>query len=200
MRSMKYLTAIAAVGLSIATVGCAKKETPAKETPAPVAVEVPMAEGQGEEVVRARAEMEMGVDRVSAGSVMFEKEAGGVRVTAHIVGAPPGTHGLHIHDVGDCSADDFTSAGGHFNPTGDPHGGPDDAVRHAGDLGNIVIGEDGSGHLELVSAMINLGGGDDSAIGRGVILHANADDLVSQPTGAAGARIACGVVVPVEGA
>ncbi len=129
-----------------------------------------------------------------AGQVMFTEGDGEVSIIAHITGAPPGTHGFHIHDVGDCSAADFKSAGGHFNPSDMPHGAPTDMERHAGDLGNVEVGEDGRAGHESMSSMITVAGGPGSVVGRGVILHEKADDLVSQPTGAAGSRLACGVV------
>lgn len=186
---------LGAAVVSIAVSGCAKQEKIA-ETPAPDAESV--AEAAPETVARAQAELEQGSEREPAGMVMFTQDGDQVKIVAHLVGVPPGTHGLHIHELGDCSADDFTSAGGHFNPTDAPHGGPDDDERHAGDLGNIVIGSDGSGHLELTSDMLSVDEGVNGVIGRGVILHAKEDDLVSQPTGAAGARLACGVVVSSE--
>ncbi len=80
-----------------------------------------------------------------------------------------------------------------------PHGGPIDMERHAGDLGNVEVAADGSAHLEMSSSMITVAAGPSSVVGRGVILHEKADDLVSQPTGAAGARLACGVVELVAG-
>lgn len=134
-----------------------------------------------------------------SGTVTFSESEGSVQIVAHIEGAPVGPHGFHIHEVGDCSAADFTSAGGHFNPEGVDHAGPGDAVRHAGDLGNVVIGEDGMAHHELTSDLITLGEGENSVMGRAVILHQDADDLTSQPTGAAGARIACGVIAAADG-
>jgi len=195
-----YLVALV-VTLSVAAAGCAKKEQAeaADNDTAPTPAEAPSAAADAGEVASAVARLELGADRVDAGMIMFSQESDGVKIVAHIVGAPPGTHGLHIHEIGDCSSDDFKSAGGHFNPTAAAHGAPEDAERHAGDLGNIEIGDDGSGHLELMSDMLSLGEGENSVIGRGVILHAKADDLVSQPTGAAGARLACGVVVAEEG-
>ncbi len=135
-----------------------------------------------------------------SGTVTFSESEGSVQIVAHIEGAPVGTHGFHIHEVGDCSASDFTSAGGHFNPAAVDHAGPDDAVRHAGDLGNVVVGEDGTAHHELTSDLITLGEGEHSVMGRAVILHQDADDLTSQPTGAAGARIGCGVIRADDGA
>lgn len=188
---------VLAVALTMSSVvGCAKKEAPVPEAAEPVVVQEASV-GADEAATRAQAKLELGADRVDAGAVLFELGADGVRITAHIVGAPPGVHGLHVHELGDCSAEDFTSAGGHFNPTDAPHGSPEDAERHAGDLGNIVIGADGSGHLELVSTMLSIDEGDNAVVGRGVILHAKEDDLKSQPTGAAGARLACGVVLPI---
>jgi len=136
------------------------------------------------------------------GEVTFSPApAGGVEISATISGLDAaGDHGLHIHETGDCSAADFKSAGGHFNPTGVVHGGPNDAEHHAGDLGNITIGEDGSGELHFVSSMLSLDPSSPNAVyARGVILHAKSDDLTSQPTGAAGARLACGVIEPAGG-
>jgi Cu-Zn family superoxide dismutase len=128
--------------------------------------------------------------------VTFTQTGEGVVVAAHVSGVAPGLHGIHLHEKGDCSAEDFTSTGGHFNPTGDPHGGPNDSIRHAGDFGNIEVGADGSGHLELLTDMLTVEPtAETTAIGRAVILHEGEDDLESQPTGAAGARLACGTVV-----
>ncbi len=142
----------------------------------------------------AMAEFEPRGDQILIGSVTFSQTGDTVTITARVEGATPGKHGLHLHELGDCSAEDFTSTGGHFNPTDAPHGGPDDDVRHAGDFGNIEVGEDFIGQLELTSDMITVAEGPNSVVGRAVILHEGEDDLKSQPTGAAGGRIACGVV------
>lgn len=129
------------------------------------------------------------------GTVTFTESDGSVKIVAEVSGVPSaGEHGFHIHETGDCSAPDFTSAGGHFDPTGAPHGAPTDDVHHAGDLGNIEIAADGTGRLERSSEMITLGDGPSSVLGKAVILHEKADDLVSQPTGDAGGRIACAVI------
>jgi Cu-Zn family superoxide dismutase len=109
------------------------------------------------------------------------------------MGLKKGKHGFHIHEFGDCSAPDGTSAGGHFNPEGKMHGAPVDMSRHAGDMGNIEADESGKAHLEYIDPMMSLTG-DHSIIGRSVILHQNEDDLKTQPTGNAGPRIACGVI------
>lgn len=127
------------------------------------------------------------------GTVAFTPAPGGVRVVADITGLTPGAHGFHVHDKGDCSAPDATSAGGHFNPGNAPHGAPDAEKHHAGDLGNITAGEDGKAHLDQVFPFLSLAG-PESIVGRGFIVHGGKDDLTTQPTGNAGARVACGVI------
>ena len=126
------------------------------------------------------------------GTVEFTQEAGGVRVVANLTGLTEGDHGFHIHEKGDCSAADGTSAGGHFNPEGTAHGAPDAAERHVGDLGNITADASGQATYNLLDTHLELNG-DNNIIGLAVIVHALPDDF-SQPTGAAGARVGCGVI------
>jgi Cu-Zn family superoxide dismutase len=127
------------------------------------------------------------------GTVTFTREKEGIRVVAEIEGLSPGDHGFHVHEYGDCSSPDAESAGGHFNPTGKPHGGPKDKDRHVGDMGNIAANAEGKGRLELVDRHISFTGAA-SIIGRAMVVHAKPDDLKSQPTGDAGSRLACGVI------
>ena len=127
------------------------------------------------------------------GTVTFEAVPDGVRITAQLEGLPAGDHGFHIHELGDCSAADGTSAGGHFNPGGVPHAGPDGTPRHMGDLGNITADAAGTATYDRTDRLVRLDG-PDAVVGRGVIVHAAADDLATQPTGNAGARLACGVI------
>jgi Cu-Zn family superoxide dismutase len=127
------------------------------------------------------------------GIVKFTEVAGGVEVVADIDGLTPGRHGFHIHEFGDCSALDATSAGGHFNPLDMEHGAPTDEQRHLGDLGNITADNEGHAHFEWTDGMLALNG-PNSIIGRAVIVHAGEDDLQTQPTGNAGPRVACGVI------
>lgn len=177
------------VGVPLLVVGCAKKE----EAPAPApVVEQPAAAPpmMAIAVLQPRGELTLN------GTVSFTQVGDTVTIAAHVEGVAPGKHGFHLHELGDCSAEDFTSTGGHFNPTDAPHGGPADRVRHAGDFGNIEVGEDGTGHVELTSDMITVADGPNTVVGRAIILHEGEDDLESQPTGAAGGRIACGVVAP----
>ena len=134
------------------------------------------------------------------GKVTFTEMGDHVMIVAEVEGASSGLHGFPVHEKGDCSAADFTSAGGHFNPTGFDHGATGKDPHHAGDFGNLTVGDDGHGRLELHAMGLTVGEGPGSVVGRAVILHEKADDLTSQPTGAAGARIACGVVeeMPAE--
>ncbi len=127
------------------------------------------------------------------GIVTFTKVKDGVKVIADIEGLKPGKHGFHIHEYGDCSAPDGTSAGGHFNPDGVKHGGPMDKVRHVGDMGNITADANGKAHFEWTDNLLTFRG-PHSIIGRGLIVHEGTDDLHSQPTGDAGARAGCGVI------
>lgn len=127
------------------------------------------------------------------GTVTFTKTGDAIKIVADFTGLTPGKHGFHIHEFGDCSAPDGTAAGGHFNPTNNPHAGHDAEARHAGDLGNIEADASGKARLELTDKMMTMSG-EKSIIGRGFIVHEKADDLKSQPTGDAGGRVACGVI------
>lgn len=129
----------------------------------------------------------------TTGTVTFIEEKGGIRVIADIRNLSSGKHGFHVHEKGDCSAPDGTSAGGHFNPHDVHHAGPDADKRHVGDLGNLETTDAMSAMYERFDTMLSFDG-ENSILGKAVIIHAGEDDLESQPTGAAGARIACGVI------
>lgn len=128
------------------------------------------------------------------GNVTFTQTDNGVRVQAMVSGLDAESlHGFHIHQYGDCRASDGTSAGGHYNPEDNPHASPTDEVRHVGDLGNLPTNEEGVAEVDFTDSYISLNG-PNSILGRGVIVHAGEDDFESQPTGAAGARLGCGVI------
>ena len=127
------------------------------------------------------------------GKVTFTQTDAGILIVADVEGLSEGKHGFHIHEFGDISKSDGTSAGGHFNPDHKDHAGPEDEVRHAGDFGNIVADANGNAHYERVDSLISFKG-INNIIGRAIIVHANEDDLVSQPTGDAGGRVAQGVI------
>ena len=127
------------------------------------------------------------------GTVTFAAEPDGMRIAVSLTGLTPGDHGFHIHQRGDCSAPDGTSAGGHYDPFDAPHGAPDSETRHVGDLGNLTADARGAVTAELLDPLVALNGAA-SVIGRAVIVHAQPDDFTTQPTGAAGPRQACGVI------
>lgn len=136
-----------------------------------------------------------------AGEVHFTLlPEGEVRIDVALTGLTPGAHGMHIHEWGDCSAPDGTSAGGHFNPDGVEHGAHDAEVRHAGDLGNVEADANGVATLSRVmdTAFFSLSGGQYDVRGRAVIIHEKADDF-GQPLGNAGGRIGCGIVQAATG-
>lgn len=131
------------------------------------------------------------------GTVTFEQTPNGLLVRGDFRNLPPGTHALHIHTTGACVAPEFTSAGGHFNPFNRQHGMRNQNGPHAGDLPNVEIGTDGTGHAEVLATYASLNEGPGNILdsdGSAVVVHASADDHRSDPAGNAGARIACGVV------
>lgn len=129
------------------------------------------------------------------GVVRFTQESKGVRVVADIEGlAPTSKHGFHIHDFGDCSAPDATSAGSHYDAAGTMHHGmPTDAMKHTGDMGNIEADANGKAHYEITLDGVTINGAQAPILGRAVIVHAKPDDF-GQPVGNAGGRIGCGVI------
>src|SRR5690606_9351713 len=144
----------------------------------------------------AEAELAPTAGSAAHGTVEFTAaEGGGVEIVARIEGMPPGTYGIHIHEVGDCSASDASSAGDHFSPSDDPHGGPYDPAheRHAGDLGNITVDASGEGRKALTVDELRLDG-EYGVVGKAVIVHDGEDDLTSQPPGESGDPVACGVI------
>jgi len=152
-----------------------------------------MLSARADSVTKAVAVLSPTKSNSVSGVVTFTKVEGGVKIVADVTGLTPGSHGFHIHEFGDCSAADGASAGGHFNPHHMQHGAPDSEMRHAGDFGNLEADATGKAHYERVDTVISLEGAD-SIIGHAVIVHAKADDLKTQPTGNAGARVACGVI------
>lgn len=151
-----------------------------------------MKEEVTEETVRFMMEpkSESGVE----GEVTFTEKDGKVAMHAEFSGLTPGEHAIHIHEKADCSADDGTSAGGHWNPTSAPHGqwGSGEGF-HRGDIGNFTAGEDGTASVDFETDLWCLGCDDPNRniLGKAVIVHQGADDFTSQPSGAAGARVSC---------
>jgi Cu-Zn family superoxide dismutase len=149
-----------------------------------------------EEGTVATAKLESKSNSKVWGNVSFREVGGKVTVRADVRGLPPsGQFGFHVHEKGDCSAPDAMSAGGHFNPGGKPHGHPDKSQdRHAGDMPNLRSDAEGNTTYAFETALLSVGPGPNSVVGRAVVVHASPDDYSSQPAGNAGARIACGLI------
>jgi Cu-Zn family superoxide dismutase len=124
------------------------------------------------------------------GFLRLTQRDGYVEVKGKVRGLKPGEHGFHVHMYGDLSTKDGMAAGGHYNPGGHKHGGPNSPDHHAGDLGNIKAGEDGVAEVDTKAEGVSLS----SLLGRSIVVHGAADDLTSQPSGNAGPRVAVGVI------
>jgi len=147
------------------------------------------------ESLRATAQLQPTKGNKTFGEATFEQVGNKVRVVVFVQGLKPGQeHGLHIHEAGDCSSGDGMSTKGHFNPFGKPHAHYGSAERHAGDLPPLKANKSGRANVQIDLDIITVTPGPASIIGRGLIVHADPDDYKTQPTGNAGARIACGVI------
>lgn len=165
------------LGVAAVLAGCAS--TPADKGPL-----------SGEAVLKDKAGTQVGV-------ATLIQTPDGVRIAVTAYRMPPGTHGLHVHAVGLCEPPEFTSAGAHFNPGSKQHGRLNPAGAHAGDLPNLVVAASGEGGIDVTTKAFTLAGGTISLFGEkgtSLVVHANADDEKTDPTGNSGARIACGVI------
>jgi Cu-Zn family superoxide dismutase len=173
-RSIMKKHALAIVGL-VALSGCAMMR------PVPIAV----------------ADVQPTQGNTARGTVTFVERMGKIVADVELQGLTPGKHGIHIHEKGDCSAPDAMSAGGHYNPTNEPHGAPDAAKHHGGDFGNVTADASGNVSQKITIDTWRLGMGktaQNTIGGHALVVHADADDLSSQPAGNSGKRIACGVI------
>ena len=171
---MRTITLAAVAAISLA--GCARE----MDTGTPVA---------GGRTAIAPLRTATGAD---AGRATATEVAGGVRFTADVSALPAGTHGIHVHTTGRCDAPDFTTAGPHWNPTTTKHGTMNPAGPHKGDLPNLILGADGRGTVAATIPGATMDGLLD-ADGAAMLVHAAADDLMTDPSGNSGGRIACGV-------
>ena len=149
----------------------------------------------------ATAQLQPTKDSTVAGTINFSLVDGQLRASGDITGLKPDSeHGFHIHEKGDCSAPDGSSAGGHFNPGSSEHGSISAAMHHGGDMPNIKADAQGNAHIDgPVASNVNVGVGDGfDIVGRGLIVHADPDDYKTQPTGNAGARLACAVIAKAQ--
>lgn len=172
-----FSIALAGTAVTVALAGCAGMS----DSSPPIAV----------------ANMKPTQGNTATGTVSFVKKGDQLIMDARLSGLPPGPHGFHVHEKGDCSAPDAMSAGGHFNPSGMKHGSPTQSEHHGGDLGNIIADASGKAVLQLsipVSEINVSKNSPSSIVGKGLIVHADPDDYVTQPTGNSGKRLACGVI------
>lgn len=144
----------------------------------------------------AQAQLEARSGSQVSGVVTFRPQGDKVLVEARISGLTPGEHGFHLHDAGDCSAADASSARGHFNPEGGPHGHHmrHHSEHHAGDLPNLVADANGQANYKAEVGGLKLDNSPQGIVGRSVVVHADPDDYHSQPAGNSGKRVACGVI------
>ncbi|MEG3193253.1 superoxide dismutase family protein [Lysobacter sp. D1-1-M9] len=183
------LASLCAVGL----IGCSSappaSDAPGAPAPAPASVPVSTAESATVNLASASGSL-------VSGTLNLVPTPDGVRVAGEVGGLTANSsHGIHIHENGDCSAADASSAGGHFAPAGNPHGKVDTPTHHAGDMNNISANAEGVAQVDGHARNVTLGGGAANDLaGRAVIVHAQPDDYSSQPSGDAGARVACGVI------
>lgn len=149
-----------------------------------------------DDTLTATVTIEAKNDSGISGTVTFTEVKGSVSMTANIIGLTPGDHAIHIHAIGDCSAADGTSAGGHWNPKNVDHGEWGTAPFHIGDIGNIVADANGNGSISRVTDLwcIDCDDDDKNVVGKAIIIHEGPDDFSSQPSGAAGPRIGCGEI------
>jgi Cu-Zn family superoxide dismutase len=191
----RFTTLCTALPLVALAAGCAPQEETTVE-PAPAVAEAPAATDTSDEIVpptTASATLQPQAGGAGSGKVSFAQNAGGVDVVVEVSGLSPGTHAIHLHEGSECVGD-FTSAGGHFNPAGAQHGAPGAPQHHAGDFANVEVDASGSGSASLRSTDLAIDSGPNAVVGHAFIVHEKADDLETQPTGNAGARVLCGVV------
>jgi Cu-Zn family superoxide dismutase len=207
---MPSILAAALLG-TLATSGCGRTEAPADATAAaPAAAATAPAATPAPDMpapaTAAASEARAGIagvgDNGIAGELTFVADGDGARITGKLTGLAPGSvHGLHVHDTGDCSDPAGGSAGKHFNPAQQQHGGPEAAARHAGDLPNATADADGTASIDARVAGLSVGTRDEhDVVGRAVIVHEKQDDYTTQPSGGAGTPVACGVVALPEAA
>ena len=192
-----HLTTIIAIALFLFLSACNSGNKQAEGSDAQTDSEEQQQPEQQDERATATATMEPASGSKVSGEARFSEEGEGrVRFELTVENLTPGEHAVHLHEKGDCSAEDASSAGGHWNPTMKPHGKRGNGTSyHKGDVGNMTVGNDGKGTLTLTIEGWSIGGADSTnVVGKSVIVHEKADDFTTQPTGNAGGRLSCGVI------
>lgn len=184
---MKYWAQLTGTGLFALTMACGPSTPPATETKE----EAPAA------MLTAKAELKSSKGE-DVGQATFTQTNGSVRLSVEVKNMPPGTHAIHVHGVGQCDAPDFKTAGGHFNPGAKQHGFENPQGHHVGDMPNMTVGQDGTGTFEYTIEGASLAATGENSLfhpgGTALVVHADPDDMKTDPAGNAGGRIACGVV------
>ena len=187
MKTSRYLIGMGVAVALLAGANCAAGEKDKGKAPAKAPEKTAVA------VLESRSDSHV------TGKATFREASGKVTLNLEIDGAEPGTHAVHLHEKGDCSAPDGASAGGHWNPTHENHGKWGAPPFHRADIGNVEVGADGKGSLTMTTDLWSIGGTPETdVVGKAIIVHAKADDFTTQPTGNAGGRVACGVVAPAR--
>lgn len=176
--------------------GCASTTAPRASMPAASATGMSTGMATSGTLSAAIVNLASASGSLVSGKLSLMAMGDGVHITGEVGGlAPNSTHGFHIHEKGDCSAADASSAGGHFNPGSEPHGRARNAQHHAGDNDNLVANGQGVARIDAHFAGVVLGGGaGNDIVGKAVVVHGDPDDYTSQPSGNAGSRVACGVI------
>lgn len=150
---------------------------------------------------RARADIK-NAEGKTVGTASLRETKDGLLIIVNAKGLPEGLHAVHIHSIGKCEGPAFTSAGGHFNPLNKKHGLKNPDGPHAGDLPDMYVNKDGVGRYEALLESMTLGSGETSIFdsdGSAIVIHATADDNMTDPAGNSGDRIACGVITKTTG-
>jgi Cu-Zn family superoxide dismutase len=186
----KAMATMAVAAMLALTAACAEHKAPqgASSAAAPEAAHASLG-------TRARAKLEPRSGSEVKGTAEFTEQGGKVTMTLRVSGLTPGEHAFHLHEKGDCSAPDATSAGGHWNPTGEGHGKWGTHPFHRGDVANLVADASGNATLTFTTELWSVGGDPSrDVVGHALVIHAKPDDFTTQPTGNAGGRVACGVI------
>ncbi len=184
-------TVLLATVTAVALTACGSHPKPAEQPAAPTATST---------AKQGIVNLASASGSLVSGKITLAPMADGVHLTGEVGGLPANsTHGFHVHEKGDCSAVDASSAGPHFNPTGSAHGKAGGGAHHAGDMDNVVANAEGVARINVHLTGVTLGGGAPNDIaGRALIVHGSPDDYTSQPAGNAGARVACGIITVTQ--
>ena len=176
--------------------GCGERDKKADTADAPATTSTPAPADAPPPAAGATAQLTPTSGHTASGTLALAAEGDSVRLTGTLQGLPPNSEfGFHIHEKGDCSAPDASSAGGHFNPTNAQHGNPQGTAHHAGDMLNAKSDASGAAQVDVVATGVSLENGQPNGVrGKAIVVHEKADDYASQPAGNSGARIACGVI------